>query len=925
MAVVTTAIRPFVGRRQELENLRQAYSKAAHSEGSVLFVAGDAGIGKTRLLQEWRSWLADQPATVGFGECLDYAQAPYAPFVDALRELLKKKPEALKNALAVRTILSAIVPELLATGQPAARATSKRQLFDAYVEALKTFAAVSPVVIAIEDLHWADSDSLDMALHLCSFVGQLRVVVVATYRRDEPGHEAFAATLARILRRPRVTTITLAPLTRSEMASFARAAVHGSAAPDKQAIERAITLSEGNPLFAEELLRHALGEARDSASLTLRTLVLGRLLPLNEEQRLILVYAAVIGRYFDPDLLAATSGKSLDVVMQALRLGRDNQLIVEDPAASYSFRHALVQEILCQELLVPEVQAVHAKIARALERSGSAAAHPIELAHHFWEAKEIAKATQYCEQAGDTAAEGLAFAVAANFYERAIGSIPASSHSDRSRLFEKLAEALFNSGMAERSLRAYAQAVEYLSHKNDPERRALLYYKMSRCEYLLGDVAAAEASNDSGLFEVADLPGNPVRFRLLARKLGLATIKAEPERIRAGLAEVENLPMQPPPELEPVLHGAVATAYTMLGENFARAELECLAAIAAAEKLGDAHELFGALNAAALMYSEFGEPSKAIQMCERGIEVATHAFLASDALIGMGNQIQHYFEFGDLATARKHLDRALAVPNLADMQFLAGTISALGILVGLHQGDAAFVSHVADESALQQILSVGSVRLLAASALAELHFSQGNITKAQQDFHHAASLSQTRDLSGSWLFSARFALVEDLMRIREVIKPWSERRTGWGPAFIGLLDCYIAKSQGKPDDAKRYAEVAVSSFAQGQSPLFEALGAELAGRRRDAIELYRRVGAYGDVARLDAELPHHGRRDRYSVELSGREREIVKLLTEGKSNKTIAAALVISERTVESHITSIFKKIGVSSRAELIARMAALQ
>jgi DNA-binding CsgD family transcriptional regulator len=924
MAVITAVARRFVGRQEELERLRQAYLRAAKGAGSMLLVAGDAGIGKTRLLHEWRSWLVEQSATVGLGECLDYAQAPYAPFVDAAREIVRKKPETLRNALAVRSILSAIMPELLDAGVQGARATSKRQLFDAYVEMLSTLATSSPLVIAIEDLHWADSDSLDLTLHLSSLIDRLRVVFVVTYRHDEPEHQAFAAILSRILRRPAVTRLTLAPLTQAEMSSFARDALRDNAV-DPQSVQRAIALSEGNPLFAEELLQHALDGATDSTSLTLRTLILGRLRPLTEEQRLILVHAAVIGRYFEPKLLAATVAKPLELVMQAIRCGRDNQLIVEDSSGGYSFRHALVQEILCRELLVSEVQAVHAKIARALEKSGNAATHPVELAHHFWEANDVAKAIQYCERAGDVASAAFSFAEAAKFYERAIGSIPASANHDRSRLYEKLAEAMFNAGMAERSLRSYAQALESLSTVDDAERRAMLLYRMSRCEYLVGDLEAADASADRGLLEVANLPRNSIRLRLLVRKLGIALYRAEPQRIRAALSELETQAIEPPPELRAMIHSAVGTAYTLLGENFAKAELECLASIAAAEKLGDAHELFNAFNGAALMYSEFGEPHKAINMCERGIEVATRAFLASDALIGMGNQIQHYFEYGDLATARKHLDRALAVPNLADMQFLAGMISAHGILVGLHQGDAAFVSQVANESALRQILSIGSVRLLAASALAELHFSQGHVAKAQEDFHSAASLSQIRDLSGSWLFSARFARTDDLIRIRDVIKPWSERKTGWGPAFTGLLDCYISKAQGKTDEAKRHAEIAVSSFAQAQSPLFEALAVELAGRRRDAIELYRRAGAYGDVARLDAELPHHGRRDRYSVNLSARESEIVKLITQGKSNKAIAAALVISERTVESHITSIFKKIGVSSRAELIARMAALQ
>ena len=920
MAVVTASFRRFVGRHEEIEQLRGAYTRAAGARGGALLIAGDAGIGKTRLLQEWNSWLTAQHATIGSGECLDYAQAPYAPFVDAARSLLRKRPEALRNALAVRSILSALIPELLDAARPTARATSKRQLFDAYVEMLSIFATPGPVVVAIEDLHWADSDSLDLALHLSSLVDHLPIVFVATYRRDEPEHQSFTGVLARILRKPAVKQLTLAPLSVSEMKTLA-----GEVLRDKsinpQTVQRAIALSEGNPLFAEELLQHALEGASESSSLTLRTLILRRLGPLTEEQRLILVHAAVIGRHFEPHLLAATVAKPVEVVMEALRRGRDTQLITENRNGTYSFRHALVQEILCHELLVSEIQAVHAKIARALEKTAEPATRAVELAHHFWEAKDIAKATKYCERAGDVAVAAFSFAEAATFYERAIESVAPASREHRSQLFVKLAEAFAHAGMIERSLRSYAQALEYL-RAQDHDRRALIHFKMSRCQYLIGDLEAATTAAERGLVEITDVPEKDTRLRLLIRKLGIAIYKAEPDGIRAGMRELEACRIDAPQDLKAMLHGAIGTAYTMLGENFAKAEQECLASIECAEKLDDAHELFNAFNAAAVMYSEFGEPQKSIDMCERGIEVATKAFLTSDALIGTGNQIQHYFEYGQLPTARKHLERASSIPNLSDMQFLAGMISALGILVGIHQGDAAYVAQVADEAALEHALAVGSVRMLVASARAELHLLQGDVERAQQDFHHAANLSQIRDLSGSWLFSARFARLEDLLHLREATAPWSERTFGCGPAFVATLESFIAKAQGRSDDARRHATVAAESFATVNSPLFQGLALELAGRRREASTLYRQLGAFGDVARLDAEMPHHGRRDRYSVELSGREREIVKLLTQGKSNKAIAAALVISERTVESHITSIFKKSGVGSRGELIARLA---
>ncbi len=214
---------------------------------------------------------------------------------------------------------------------------------------------------------------------------------------------------------------------------------------------------------------------------------------------------------------------------------------------------------------------------------------------------------------------------------------------------------------------------------------------------------------------------------------------------------------------------------------------------------------------------------------------------------------------------------------------------------------------------------------VAAAALAELYIMQRKLGEAQNVIHRVLTSQNVGARATAWvlLFAARYALVDDLHRLRSKIDPWAARqRTARGTAFLALIDSYLARTQGNTNEAKRQAEIAAAGFAEERSPIFEALGAELAGRRRDAVELYRRAGAFGEVVRLDAEFTPRGRRDRHSVELSEREREVAELVGEGKANKAIAAALGISERTVENHLTSIFKKTGVASRAELIARSA---
>ncbi len=919
--IVPMARRHFIGRRAELEQLRAAYRQAAAGNGATVLVEGDAGIGKTRLVTELRTWLAEQSGLAGVGECLDYAQAPYAPFADALREILRAQPQALNNALLVRRFLSALLPEFAAANSQTAPPASKRQLFDAYAEALRLLSERAPLVIVIEDLHWGDPDTLDLLVHLAGIVPAMRVVICATYRQEETVRAGFSPALSRLLRRS-ATALTLAPLRAEEMSAFTREALGGKQPVDRRAVERAVALSEGNPLFAEELLRHALEGKTELSSLTLRALILERLRPLSDQQRLVLVYAAVIGRRFEATLLAATMGKPLDEVALALRLGRDNQLILEEAGehVTYTFRHALVQEILYRELLAPELQAVHFKIARALEQAGDVQRHAIGLAHHYWSAKEVAKAAEYAELAGDTSMQALAFSEAATYYERAIEGTAPAARDRRSQLFEKLGSALLIAGLPERSIRSYTQALELLPSDADLQRRALLHSHISRAEYLVGDHPAASASVDRARKLLAGMPPNPVLFRLAVRWVFLKSLEANLDEVRAALLDLEAFPASPPLDLQPRFHVVMAIANMLLGD-YARAEQACAAAIAAAEQLRDGEELFAAHNTAALVYDEIGEKVKAKVELNRAVEAAQEYLLVSELIIGRLNQIGNHLAFGEITNAREDLEGALAVPNLSDMPLLMMGVRAYGTVIALHQGDRKLLDELASDAWNQNVqIHVGYLWVITAAQV-ELSAHQGRLQEAQLAIHRGvANAPSARATFWPMLFAARFATLDDLVHMRAIIQPWVARqRLPRGQAFNATLDCYIAKAKGQQEESKRHADVARTGFAQEGSLILEALAAELGGHRRDAIELYRRAGAFGDVVRLDADGSRR-RRDRHAIELSEREREVAKLVSQGKSNKAIASALIISERTVENHITSIFKKMGVSSRAELIAR-----
>jgi DNA-binding NarL/FixJ family response regulator len=159
--------------------------------------------------------------------------------------------------------------------------------------------------------------------------------------------------------------------------------------------------------------------------------------------------------------------------------------------------------------------------------------------------------------------------------------------------------------------------------------------------------------------------------------------------------------------------------------------------------------------------------------------------------------------------------------------------------------------------------------------------------------------------------------------LRTFVEPWAAAQvTARGQAYLSYLDAVVAERDGDRDAAVRHALAASQAFAEIDLPYPQALALELAGATRDALEIYRRIGASRDAQRLDALLAPKGRRDKRAAALSQREREVARLVALGRSNKAIAAELSISGRTVENHVTSALKKLGASSRTELAAKLA---
>jgi DNA-binding CsgD family transcriptional regulator len=915
--------RRFVGRCEQLDLLKAQWRATRGGRGSTVLIAGDAGLGKSRLVKEFCESAVAERSVVVFGECLEYAPGPFAPFVEVLRALMRDRPDALRDALAVRRILSPILPEL-STATVAPLTVNRRQEFDAYVEALRRLLGATRAVVAIEDVHWADEGSLGLLQHLILAAPDLPMLLVATYRSDELGrNHRLVPVLAKITRKADVFQTRLERLNNEEMDEWLGEVSIDHPALSRDALQNARRLAEGNPLFAEELITHAIN-GRNDLPLTLREAVLERLKPLPEGERLVLVVAAVAGDRFDPEIVAEALGRPVSEVLEVLRRARDIGLITEDARGdTFGFRHALMREILYRELLAPEARTLHARIASALERRSDVEAHPVQLAHHFWEARDLSGAARYSEAAADAAERAGAHEDASEYYERTL-KVAQGAPADSARLYQKLATSLGNAGLSERSSRACHQAIEHFEVVGDVERVAEMYSDLSVEQAYSGDIEVAIATSEKALDLVRTAPGSQANLKVL---LGLASIQLHRNNYAAALSYVdEALPFasagEPGRQAAFLTTRAVALAST---GDFASALKAAEDALVAAQSAGNDKVIAGALNHFGLVYAEAGNETAAIEQFDHSAAHSADAFLAVDGAIALLNRAARLFAIGDISTAVQAAAKAVAASRRVEVPLLRLSTDYLSLLTALRVDNPPLVDHLADEGPVEAALHFGQpYSLLVGGAFAEGLGRIGRLQEAQAMYTRTLDTLHVATVEAQALvYAAQFAAATDLQRLRAIVEPWAiAQPTSRGRAYLAYVDACLEKYGGGRATAVRYALEASRLFADIEHPFPQALALELAGEWREALKIYRRIGSTRDAQRLDVALAPKGRRDRRTVELSEREREVAELIAAGKSNKAIAQALSISDRTVENHVASALKKLGLSSRTELAAKLA---
>ncbi|MCD6015404.1 MAG: hypothetical protein K0R41_32 [Geminicoccaceae bacterium] len=533
----------FVGREPELDEMRASLEDALRGQGRLLLLTGDPGIGKTRTAEQLATYARVRRAHVHWGRCHETEGAPaYWPWSEAIRSYVRDAdPVGLRWQLGSRAAdVAQIVPELaerlgdVGEPPPMDAEQARFRLFDSVAGFLAGASQSRPLVLVLDDLHWADEPSLLLLRFLARRLTDTGLLVVGTYRDVELGrHHPLAETLADLTTVEGARRISLGGLGADGIASYIELTA-GVKRPPPDLAEAIREQTGGNPFFIGEVVRlmaaeGRLGEAEARREVAVpqgvREVVGRRLDRLSEAANDVLRLAAVCGREFDLEVLERISRRQADEVLAALGEAVDARLIAEsgERPGRYWFAHALVGETLRAEVPAAKRAVIHREVGEAIEslHPDEIDAHIGQLAHHYLEAGsavDTARAVEYAARAAARAAQRLAHEDAAGFYARALEALDLSAADDPGRRLELLLEL----GTAQRRAARVREARATLERAASLARRLARAGELARAALdicLLSEAGVVDEALISLLEEALEAVGegdSPLRSQLLS-------------------------------------------------------------------------------------------------------------------------------------------------------------------------------------------------------------------------------------------------------------------------------------------------------------------------------------------------------------------------------------------------------------------------
>jgi DNA-binding CsgD family transcriptional regulator len=964
----TASITPIVGREAEIARLVGALERARRGEARSVLIAGDAGVGKTRVLDEVAGRATDAGMTVLVGHCVDLGDVglPYLPFTEVLGTLAAD--ERFGDALAAHPA----VDRLLGAGTDAARDVDGRlRLFEGIAALLADLADISPVLLVLEDLHWADQSSRDLLRFVlsrgilqrpASGAPTPRLAVFASYRADDlHRRHPLRPLLAELVRLPAVERLELRPLADADVTRLVRA-LQDRPLPDTT-VRRIVERAEGNAFYAEELLAATDTDAGAVPS-GLADVLLIRFEQLSDTAQQVLRAAAVAGRRVDHDLLRDAVGLPEDELESALREALGRQLLVPGERDTYAFRHALAREAVYADLLPGERARLHGAFAQLLAARGDRAESAAERAHHYRESHDLPEALAASLEAADHAARVGAPAEELRHLEAALELWSAVEPAARPAEFDhvtltlRASAAAAHAGELHRAVSLTRAALAEIGQDADSELAARVRYTHAGNLISVESLSAAFAYSSEALAMIPAEPPSQTWVWAAATHVVAARQVGDNETAirvaRQALPIAEQLQMTDAQadlliSLARVEEGGRRTTKGMERLRQAR-EL--------AQRSGNAPVEMRALFSLAIGAFESGDLDGCLPWLAEGLERARRAgLLSSPYPLEM-----RYLRLLVLYTLGRWDECVRAAA--ADAEVLpaaAGFTADPSLYVALARGDGTAVERA---RALLDGPSDWNRTLVAGIVLTDAAALQGDPDAAVERMQSTvAALTDDAgtapDATVRLAALALAAVADRAVELRLTGDDAGARR--WADTATELLDrardkaahgldgtpqgpegqAWLARAEAERTRAASGPDVAawaqaVAAFDYGDAyeqarcrlRLAEALlGAE---RRDDAAaeastarQTAARLEASPLLERVD-ELIRRGRlvpalQPGERASLTARERDVLRLVARGRSNRQIGEELFISGKTASVHVSNILAKLGAASRTEAVA------
>ncbi|AEV84965.1 hypothetical protein ACWT_3941 [Actinoplanes sp. SE50] len=959
-------LKGFVGRAAELADLAGALGDAVRGDPRTVLIAGEAGVGKTRLLEEFEERCAGRELLLARGACVSVGagELPYSPWLAAMRAV---EAEALAEVPgAEQAALSALIPALPDPGSPREGGQLARaHLFSLFLEFLGRLAAKRPLVVLLEDLHWADTSSLDLLLFLSRNLRRAAVLLVGTFRTDELEEDSRHRVVFGELIRGRSTTYReMSRFGESELADLLRV----SAPISDAVISKVYQRSGGNAFLAQEILaaeqRNPGGPVPDH----LRDLLMMRVEGLSEEGQRIVGVLAAAGRPVSGALLEAASGLPGPALRSGLRDAVARQVLVRTPEESYQLRHSLTAETYYQDLLPGERAGLHLAVAGALAASAGPETSAIvqaELAHHWFQGRKDDDALFWTLRAARSAALVHAYAEARRQYGRVLDlwrRVPEAAElceTTYPRLLDEAAEVLDYAGDPQRAVQLTGEAIQVVGAGGDRQELARLYEHLARLRWRANDTPGAVASARTCM-SLADAGLKARAGATYARVLMLSG------HYRQALDEASAaLAVAADPVERGYLLVTLGTVRFLLGERD-QGVAQLREGLALAESTDSKENILRAYTNLTYCLQMLNRLEEGLALARRGCELAAGFGLrmttgvvlvgnAADILLDLGRWEEIERLIGEVLPDEAADDLPLYIQYVRAEVFVArderrAARDILDLVMSRSAGktDQDFVGHAYAALAALEIADGNwrAARRAVDEGLAKLGGGEGAFpvlrlaVSGLQAAGEAADQARRADPDGVH----RWVTWGDMLAGRAGEALEELRRAGGGQA-LPVAEALHAVAQAEAlrvrGEAQEAAWTAVAATwqalghpypeAQARLRLAACLlrrgatsalhreitaGARLAaglGARRLSRELAELATLSGVVIRSEP-VPEAAPRNDWG--LTRREGQVLDLIALGYTNARIARSLDIAEKTVSVHVSNVLAKLGAANRWE---------